>query len=77
MTSTRACNFFFLSYRCFWELLILCHPFIVTLDIRELLEGELEGLLQLPTDKALLNDPKFRHYVELYAKVICLFQFSN
>lgn len=34
----------------------------------ELLEGESEGLLQLPTDKALLDDPKFRHYVELYAK---------
>jgi L-ascorbate peroxidase len=34
----------------------------------ELLKGEAEGLLKLPTDKALLNDPKFRHYVELYAK---------
>jgi len=34
----------------------------------ELLKGESEGLLQLPTDKALLDDPKFRHYVELYAK---------
>jgi L-ascorbate peroxidase len=36
---------------------------------RELLKGEAEGLLKLPTDKALLDDPKFRHYVELYAKV--------
>ncbi|KAB1207545.1 L-ascorbate peroxidase 3, peroxisomal [Morella rubra] len=34
----------------------------------ELLEGESEGLLQLPTDKALLDDPEFRRYVELYAK---------
>ncbi|XP_078173161.1 ascorbate peroxidase 3 [Carex rostrata] len=34
----------------------------------ELLKGEAEGLLKLPTDKALLADPKFRHYVELYAK---------
>merc|ERR1712183_339962 len=34
----------------------------------ELLKGESEGLLQLPTDKALLDDPEFRPYVELYAK---------
>ncbi|KAJ8631595.1 hypothetical protein MRB53_024918 [Persea americana] len=34
----------------------------------ELLEGEKEGLLKLPTDKALLEDPVFRRYVELYAK---------
>ncbi|XP_062195506.1 probable L-ascorbate peroxidase 4, peroxisomal [Phragmites australis] len=34
----------------------------------ELLKGESEGLLQLPTDKALLSDPEFRYYVELYAK---------
>ncbi|KAI3900699.1 hypothetical protein MKW92_003333 [Papaver armeniacum] len=34
----------------------------------ELLKGDTEGLLKLPTDKALLNDPKFRHYVQLYAK---------
>jgi L-ascorbate peroxidase len=58
-----------LSYRYFLEPLIFSHPFIVTLDTRELLKGESEGLLQLPTDKALLDDPKFRHYVELYAKV--------
>ena len=37
--------------------------------IRELLKGESEGLLKLPTDKALMMDPKFRSYVELYAKV--------
>jgi hypothetical protein len=49
--------------------LIFSHPFIVTLGTRELLKGESEGLLQLPTDKALLNDPEFRRYVELYAKV--------
>ncbi|KAG6552695.1 hypothetical protein Mapa_005642 [Marchantia paleacea] len=34
----------------------------------ELLTGEKEGLLQLPSDKALLEDPKFREFVELYAK---------
>ncbi|CAN4112556.1 unnamed protein product [Withania somnifera] len=34
----------------------------------ELLKGESEGLLKLPTDIALLDDPEFRHYVELYAK---------
>jgi L-ascorbate peroxidase len=34
----------------------------------ELLKGESEGLLQLPTDKALLTDPEFRRYVDLYAK---------
>jgi L-ascorbate peroxidase len=36
-----------------------------------MLKGESEGLLQLPTDKALLSDPEFRRYVELYAKVRC------
>ncbi|XP_042509567.1 probable L-ascorbate peroxidase 4, peroxisomal isoform X2 [Macadamia integrifolia] len=34
----------------------------------ELLKGETNELLQLPTDKALLEDPEFRRYVELYAK---------
>ncbi|XP_010265979.1 PREDICTED: L-ascorbate peroxidase 3, peroxisomal [Nelumbo nucifera] len=34
----------------------------------ELLKGESEGLLKLPTDKALLEVPEFRRYVELYAK---------
>nr|AOM63227.1 ascorbate peroxidase [Silybum marianum] len=34
----------------------------------ELLKGESEGLLKLPTDIALLDDPTFRPYVELYAK---------
>lgn len=34
----------------------------------ELLKGESEGLLKLPTDIALLDDPAFRPYVELYAK---------
>lgn len=39
---------------------------------RELLEGEAEGLLKLPTDKALLEHTEFRCYVELYAKVMLL-----
>uniref|UniRef100_A0A0D9XAK7 L-ascorbate peroxidase n=1 Tax=Leersia perrieri TaxID=77586 RepID=A0A0D9XAK7_9ORYZ len=34
----------------------------------ELLKGESEGLLKLPTDKALLEDPGFRRFVELYAR---------
>ncbi|KAG8376510.1 hypothetical protein BUALT_Bualt09G0070900 [Buddleja alternifolia] len=34
---------------------------------KELLSGEKEGLLQLPTDKALLEDPVFRPLVEKYA----------
>nr|ASZ84484.1 L-ascorbate peroxidase 3 [Buglossoides arvensis] len=34
----------------------------------ELLKGESEGLLKLATDKALLENPEFRYYVELYAK---------
>lgn len=35
----------------------------------ELLSGEKEGLLQLPTDKTLLTDPSFRPFVEKYAAV--------
>ncbi|XP_022886854.1 probable L-ascorbate peroxidase 4, peroxisomal [Olea europaea var. sylvestris] len=34
----------------------------------ELIKGDSEGLLKLPTDKALMNDPVFRSYVEFYAK---------
>ncbi|XP_057966492.1 L-ascorbate peroxidase 3 [Malania oleifera] len=34
----------------------------------ELLKVESEGLLKLPTDTALLDDPEFHRYVELYAK---------
>ncbi|KAA8531998.1 hypothetical protein F0562_006860 [Nyssa sinensis] len=34
----------------------------------ELLKGESEELLKLPTDKALVEDLDFRRYVELYAK---------
>ncbi|KAI3981586.1 hypothetical protein MKX01_007506 [Papaver californicum] len=34
----------------------------------ELLKGETEGLLKLPTDNALLDDRAFHRYVELYAK---------
>ncbi|OEL17979.1 hypothetical protein BAE44_0021002 [Dichanthelium oligosanthes] len=35
----------------------------------ELLKGDSEGLLKLPADKALVEDPEFRPYVEKYAKV--------
>ena len=41
---------------------------------RELLSGEKEGLLQLPTDKALLADPVFYPFVEIYATVQLLGQ---
>eukprot|EP00270_Netrium_digitus_P020947 TRINITY_DN877_c0_g1_i1.p1 TRINITY_DN877_c0_g1~~TRINITY_DN877_c0_g1_i1.p1 ORF type:complete len:299 (+),score=54.16 TRINITY_DN877_c0_g1_i1:72-968(+) len=34
---------------------------------QELLSGESEGLLKLPTDKCLVSDPSFRSYVQLYA----------
>ncbi|KAJ7980942.1 Ascorbate peroxidase [Quillaja saponaria] len=34
---------------------------------KELLSGEKDGLLQLPSDKALLSDPVFRPLVEKYA----------
>ncbi|XP_062144791.1 L-ascorbate peroxidase 3-like [Alnus glutinosa] len=34
----------------------------------ELMKRDSQGLLKLPTDKALVEDPKFRPYVELYAK---------
>ncbi|WCJ34590.1 ascorbate peroxidase 2 [Euphorbia peplus] len=34
---------------------------------KELLSGEKEGLIQLPSDKALLDDPVFRPLVEKYA----------
>ncbi|KAL3628558.1 L-ascorbate peroxidase 2, cytosolic [Castilleja foliolosa] len=34
---------------------------------KELLSGEKEGLIQLPSDKALLEDPIFRPLVETYA----------
>ncbi|KAL9296332.1 hypothetical protein ACSQ67_022228 [Phaseolus vulgaris] len=44
----------------------------------ELLKGDYAGLLKLPTDKALLEDPEFRRYVELYAKCFigrgCIFR---
>ena len=39
------------------------------IHVSELLKGESEGLLQLPTDKCLLEDEVFRPYVELYARV--------
>jgi len=44
---------------------------------REMLKGETDGLLKLPTDTALLDDPAFRPYVELYAKVMWAFIFTK
>lgn len=38
-------------------------------SLRELLSGEKEGLLQLPSDKALLSDSIFHPLVEKYAAV--------
>lgn len=43
---------------------------VLIVDTRELLKGESEGLLKLPSDTALLDDAEFRKFVELYAKVI-------
>ena len=43
---------------------------------RELLSGEKEGLLQLVSDKALLDDPVFRPLVEKYADV-CILSLLN
>lgn len=43
--------------------------FLTPWKYRELLSGEKEGLIQLPTDKALLGDPAFRSLVEKYAAV--------
>jgi len=43
-------------------------PYYFTNDyFKELLKGESEGLLQLPTDKCLVEDPSFKKYVDLYA----------
>lgn len=39
------------------------------------MKGEKEGLLQLPTDKALLDDPVLRDYVVLYAVVASMLGF--
>lgn len=50
---------------------------IVVLFCRELLTGEKEGLLQLPTDKSLLQDPVFRPLVEKYAAVSKCHLYSN
>jgi len=36
---------------------------------------ESKDLLKLPTDKSLVDDPAFRKYVELYAKVLSLLYF--
>jgi hypothetical protein len=54
-------------------------PSLLNYFCRELLSGDKEGLLQLPSDKALLSDPVFRPLVEKYAAV-CLqltFQIVN
>lgn len=40
--------------------------------VREVLKGERQGLMQLPTDKALMTDSVFRPLVEKYAKVSVL-----
>ncbi len=52
-----------------------CWSFVWSL-IRELLKGESEGQLLLPSDKALLEDPSFRPFVELYAKVWFLLSYQ-
>jgi len=55
----------------FWiQSLIFYLPLNIIVNIRILLEEDSAALLKLPTDRALLDDPEFRRYVELYAKVI-------
>lgn len=51
----------------FW---VVLNAYVLIVDTRELLKGESEGLLKLPSDTALLDDPELRKFVELYAKVI-------
>lgn len=63
-------NSTWISIRCFFASF---SPF----SYRELLSGEKEGLLQLPSDKALLEDPVFRPLVEKYAAVCIMFCFSS
>lgn len=46
-------------------------------NYRELLSGEKEGLIQLPSDKALLEDPVFRPLVEKYAAVSKIMSFFH
>jgi len=55
---------------CLWLIYSKCIKIEIAYNtIRELLKGESKDLLKLPTDKALVEDPIFRNYVELYAKV--------
>lgn len=44
--------------------------------IRELLSGDKDELLKLPTDKALLSDSVFRPLVDKYAAVCISISFS-
>ena len=66
------CLPFFVAFLGSWMLLdINTTPYLFNYFCRELLSGDKEGLLQLPSDKALLSDPVFRPLVEKYAAV-CL-----
>lgn len=58
--------------RCYVRVSVLTLYVCVLNFVRELLTGEKEGLLQLPSDKALVTDPVFRPLVEKYAAV-CIF----
>ena len=52
-------------------MLARCYEHLLLLIVdSELLNEESEGLLKLPTDAALVEDPEFCKYVDLYAKVI-------
>lgn len=46
-----------------------CYKNVMIWYNRELLSGEKEGLIQLPSDQALLIDPAFRPFLEKYAAV--------
>lgn len=52
--------------------LYLIYVYVIMIGniIRELLKGDSKGLLKLPTDRVLVEDPEFCRYVELYAEVV-------
>ena len=78
-TTHTSRGYFHVSSTAFWTLFFFFtiwnfrSNFLSVLNFfRELLSGEKEGLLQLPSDKALLSDPVFRPLVDKYAAV-CVF----
>lgn len=50
-------------------MILLYGEFTIEIVGRELRKGDTPGLVKFPTDKALLQDPVFRRYVQIYAQV--------